>query len=54
MNNYWIIICVALVFILIAYSIGYECGFDHAVNDMIKHLEEEKTRDNNEKEGKTK
>lgn len=52
MSDYWLLVIAGIICIIIAYGLGYESGHDSAIRDILKHFDEEKAREANEKEGK--
>ena len=45
MINYWLLVGFGIFCIIIAYMLGFQVGHDKAINDLIKHFEEETARD---------
>ena len=45
MIDYWLLAAFGVICIIIAYFFGIQVGHDKAINDMIKHFEEETARD---------
>lgn len=52
MNDYWWLVIACIACIIIAYGLGYEVGHDRAIEDIIKHFDDE-AREHKKKEGNT-
>ena len=52
MSDYWLLVIAGIICIIIAYGLGFESGHDSAIRDILKHFDEEKAHETNEKEGK--